>query len=420
MKAPGGNWAGNLKYSADSIVIPESATEVREVVLANPKNKALGSRHSFSAIANTDGVLISTEYLNRILSLDPERRTVTVEPGVRYGDLARFLHSHGFAVANLASLPHISVAGACATATHGSGLGNGALSTAVASMHFVDGNGHLIRLARGEEGFGGAVVHLGALGIVTELTLDVVPTFEVAQTVHTDLPLSDLETRLEEIMSVAYSVSLFTDWRGPTINQVWVKRRVGDEIRELHGAAASAGALHPIGSMPPDYCTEQGGVAGAWHDRLPHFRMEFTPSCGEELQSEFIVPLSSGFEAIRAIMRLRDRIAPHLLISEIRAVAADDHWLSPFFGRDSLAIHFTWCKEWDAVLELLPAIEEALAPFEARPHWGKLFSIEGETLRNRYPRWDDFVALAERFDPNRKFRNSFLDALLNPSGSSRH
>lgn len=412
MKTPGGNWAGNLEYSASSLAIPESATEVREIILSNPKVKALGSRHSFNAIADTDGVLVSTEYLNRIHGLNSELQTVTVEPGVRYGDLARYLHAHGFALGNLASLPHISVAGAVATATHGSGVRNKALSGSVASLHFVDGNGHQLRAARGDAEFEGTVVNLGALGIVTELTLDVVPTFEIAQTVYTDLPFASLESKLEEILSLAYSVSLFTDWSGPMVKQVWVKRKVGDEIRSLKGASASSIALHPIDSMPPDFCTEQDGIAGPWHERLSHFRMEFTPSCGEELQSEYIVPLAQGYEALQAIDALRGRIAPHLLICEIRSVAADDHWLSPFYGRDSLAIHFTWKKDWESVRSLLPVIEAALAPFEARPHWGKLFAMDAETLASRYPRWADFQGLVKRHDPRGKFGNAFLGRVL--------
>jgi len=412
MRLPGSNWAGNHDYSAREFVVAESETHVRELVLANSKVKPLGTRHCFNAIADTEGVLISTEYLNHIVGLHVEEATVTVQPGVRYGDLAVYLHERGFALRNLASLPHISVVGACATGTHGSGLRNRGLSADVAAIHFINGEGHPIRLKRGDDDFEGAVVHLGALGIVTELTLDVVPAFEVSQSVYLNLPLSELEERLEEIMGMAYSVSLFTDWRESAINQVWVKHKKGEEAHFLVGASPAAGPIHPIASMPPDYCTEQGGVPGPWHERLPHFRMEFTPSCGEELQSEFIVPIARGFEALAALEPLRSRIASLLLISEIRAVAADSLWLSPFFGRTSLAIHFTWKKELEAVHELLPDVEAALAPFEARPHWGKLFAMNSVSLRSLYPKWEDFRDLRQKHDPNRKFGNAYLDSAL--------
>jgi xylitol oxidase len=259
------------------------------------------------------------------------------------------------------------------------------------------------------------VVSLGALGVVTRLTLDILPTFDVRQDVYRDLPLASLESHFDDVMASGYSVSLFTDWRGETINQVWVKRRVGDPARselETLGAARAANDLHPIASISPENCTKQMGVPGPWHERLPHFRLEYTPSAGEELQSEYFVPRESAVEALRAIRAIRDRVSPLLQISEIRSIADDNLWMSPCYGRASVAIHFTWRKDWPGVSAVLPAIEAQLAPFEARPHWGKLFRLDATTLRQRYPRMEEFQRLAHELDPTGKFRNRFLRSHL--------
>jgi len=151
------------------------------------------------------------------------------------------------------------------------------------------------------------------------------------------------------------------------------------------------------------------GVPGPWYERLPHFRMGFTPSAGKELQSEYFVPRRHAVEAILAMERLRDQISPHLLISEIRTIAADNLWMSPCYEQPSVTIHFTWKQDWPAVSKLLPVIEKELAIFEARPHWGKLFAMSPAELKSRYKRLPDFLQLSEKYDPHGKFRNAFLD-----------
>jgi xylitol oxidase len=156
------------------------------------------------------------------------------------------------------------------------------------------------------------------------------------------------------------------------------------------------------------------GIPGSWHERLPHFRMAFTPSHGEELQSEFFVPRTNAVEAFSRIRALRDQITPHLLISEIRTIAADDLWMSPCYQQACVALHFTWKQHWPEVEKLLPLIESALIPLGARPHWGKLFSISAEHLKTVYPRLPDFVRLARQYDPDGKFRNAFLDKYVYP------
>ena len=413
------NWAGNYLYTANKIHYPETVEQVQELVKRVAKIRALGSRHSFNGIADSPDCLISLQNMPSNISFDPENRTVTVAGGVKYGELGKAMHARGFALHNLASLPHISVAGACATATHGSGVRNGNLAAGVSSLEIISANGELKSLSKERDGerFHGAVVGLGALGIVTKLTLDMEPTFDVRQDVYENLPFSQLETHFDEIISSAYSVSLFTDWRDENFDQVWLKSRISDGFdydnkRNFFGASPATSPIHPIRSESAESCSEQLGVPGPWHERLPHFRMDFTPSSGEELQSEYFVPREMGLESIRAVFSLSAQISPLLQISEVRTIAADSLWMSPCYRQDSLAIHFTWKKDWASVEKLLPLIEASLAPYDARPHWAKLFTMQPRKLRSLYARLPDFAELLATLDPDQKFRNIFLESRL--------
>jgi len=410
------NWAGNLAYRARRLDLPRSVEEVREVVKGGGSVKALGSRHSFNAIADTTGDQVSLEHLNQ-MAVDPKLRRVTVSGGVTYAQLGPYLDSQGFALANLASLPHISVAGACATATHGSGSSNGNLTTAVSAMEIVKADGEVATLSRERDGnrFLGAAVHLGGIGIVTKVTLDIEPTFRMRQVVYENLPMAQLQAHLDEIFASGYSVSLFTDWRDHRITQAWVKSRVGagapaEPAAEFFGATRATRKLHPVEGHPADSCTEQMGIPGPWYDRLPHFRAGFVPSSGAELQTEYFVPRQSGYEAILAVEELREQVTPHLLVTELRTIAADDLWMSPCYKRPSMTIHFTWRPEWDAVRKVLPMIEEKLSPFGARPHWAKLFTMPASRLRQSYEKLPEYRTLLQHYDPHGEFRNGFLDA----------
>jgi alditol oxidase len=413
------NWAGNYTYRAACLHRPKTVEQIQELVSRSNKLKAVGTRHSFNDIADSSGDLVSLEHFDQILELDPKHRTVTVEAGVRYGELGRWLHGEGYALHNLASLPHISIAGACATATHGSGDQHGNLATAVSLIEMVTANGEIIVLSREQnsEHFYGAVVGLGGLGVVMKLTLDISPTFEMRQDVYENLPLAQLEDHFDELFSSAYSVSLFTDWRNATFNQVWLKRNVTAEDSfqpepTLFGATLATSHLHPIASLSAENCTEQMGISGPWHERLPHFRLDFTPSSGEELQSEYLIPRQHAFAALSAIDQLRDHVAPLLQISEVRTIAADNLWMSPCYQQACVGIHFTWKKDWLAVSKVLPIIEERLAPFNARPHWGKLFTMTPEYLRSLYKKLPDFQGLLRHYDPQGKFRNAFLNKYI--------
>ncbi len=409
------NWAANFDFSAARVHRPASIEAVQEIVRHSQQLKALGTRHSFNTIADTGGDLVSLELLNRVAVLNEQHRSVTAEAGIRYGELSRTLNNSGFGLRNLASLPHISVAGACATATHGSGVHNGNLATEVCGLDIVTANGQLISLTKKIDGdvFNGAVVGLGALGIVVRLTLDIVPTYQVSQTVYENLPFAALQEHFSAITESAYSVSLFTFWTSDNINQVWVKStQQPTTTPEQFGAVTADGPRSPLPNGAVENCTEQLGIAGAWYDRLPHFRMGFTPSSGEELQSEYFVPRESAWKALSAINAMRDQIAPLLQTTEIRCIAADNLWMSPNYLRESVAIHFTWKKDWARVQKLLPIIEAQLAPFDARPHWGKLFTMSSDRLKSLYPRLPDFRDLVETYDPEGKFRNAFLQTTI--------
>lgn len=406
------NWAGNVTFSTETVHRPTSVTEVREIVAAAGKLRVLGSGHSFNRLADTDGALLSLAGLPRVLEIAPDRTSVRVDGGMRYGDLVGPLADAGLAVHNMASLPHISIAGAVATATHGSGMRNRNLAAAVSGLEIVRADGELVTLTRDDAELAGAVVGLGALGVVTALTLDVSPAFELRQYVYDNLPAAALYEALDDILADGYSVSLFTGWTGNGADLVWLKRHDPMPAGDYHGATPADGPRHPVPGMPAENCTEQGGVPGPWHARLPHFRMEFTPSSGEEIQSEWHVPRYHARDAIAAVDGLRERVAAVLQVCELRTIAADDLWLSPNYRRDSLALHFTWIADTDAVLPVVADLEKALAPFTARPHWGKVFTTEPGELRDAYPRFDDFARLTRRFDPDGTFRNPWLDALL--------
>ncbi|WP_421732562.1 D-arabinono-1,4-lactone oxidase [Cellulomonas sp.] len=405
------NWAGNYTYQAPEIHHPRTVEELQEVVARSSRIRALGTRHSFTDIADSHGALVVLDGLEAAPLIDEEARTVTVTGGTRYGTLAQHLHPAGWAVHNLASLPHISVAGAIATATHGSGDRSANLSTAVAALEIVGPDGSLRTVRRGDDDFAGSVVGLGVLGVTTKVTLDIEPTYDVAQEVHLDLPWTTALEHLDEVTGSADSVSLFTDWTGDTIAQVWRKSRVTETYRtrpDFFGTTPADGPRHPLPGIDPVNCTAQLGEPGPWHDRLPHFRMDFTPSNGDELQSEFLVPRAHAVAALEAMRSLGDQIAPLLQITEIRTIAGDDLWLSTAQGGDRVGLHFTWQPRQGEVEALLETIESVLAPFNARPHWGKLFLNRGCRLAHLYPRWDDFGELAARVDPDRVFGNDWV------------
>jgi len=410
--APIRNWAGNVTFTPTRLHRPSSVAALQSIVARASRLKAVGTGHSFSTVADSAGELVTIADLPAVMDIDTGASTVTVSAGLRWGELAPVLHAAGYAVHNLGSLPHISVAGSVATGTHGSGDRNGCLATAVSSLDMVVPAGDVVRISRGDKDFEGSVVALGALGIATSMTLDVQPTFDVSQEVYDGLPWDVAVAHVDEIMGAAMSVSLFTTWRGHGFEQVWVKQRVGEPDVDLRwtGATLADGPRHPVPGASPVHCTEQGGAVGPWFERVPHFRLEFTPSSGAELQTEYLVPRSVGADALRALEAIRDVVAPVLQISEIRSVAGDDLWLSPAYGRDSIALHFTWIADTARVMPVVREVERALSAYDARPHWGKVFSPSN--VGARYPRIDEFADLVRRYDPRGVLSNEFVDTCV--------
>ena len=411
------NWAGNLKYTTENFYEPNDIEALRKVVLSCDKLRTLGSKHCFNKIADSKSNQVSSLGFNQIIQFNAERSTVTVGAGMTYGQLCPELHNRGYALHNLASLPHISIAGACATATHGSGVGNGNLATSVVGIEFMNAEGEIVRLSRDQDSdrFAGTVVNLGAIGVLTRVTLQLHPTFDVRQDNYLDLPEAQLLENFDTIMSSGYSVSLFADYQTDRVNQVWIKRKVEDGLeaaKEFYGATLADRNIHPILSLSAENCTDQMGVPGPWFNRLPHFKMGFTPSSGKELQAEYFVPRRHAAEAYQAIRKLKDQIGPLLMISEIRAVAADDLWMSTANEQDSMVFHFTYEQDWVGLQKVLPQIEKELDPFEVRPHWGKMFTMSPVKLQSRYPRLDDFKALVNEHDRKGKFRNAFMERNL--------
>jgi alditol oxidase len=410
------NWARNLVYAAARVHAPASVEELQYLVASTEHIRALGTGHSFSTIADTCDDLVSLAELPRVVRIDEASSTVTVNSAIRYGELAAALQARGYALRNLASLPHISVAGACATGTHGSGNTNGSLPTAIRGLQLVGADGNLVELApdRDPDRFHATAVGLGALGIITMLTLEIVPTYGISQVVYDDLPYRDITGHVEEVLGSAYSVSLFTDFRASRFTQVWLKRRVDPDgapslpLRFM-GAPLADGPRHPVPGMDSVYATQQGGMPGPWHERLPHFRLDFVPSSGDELQTEYLIPRSLAGSALEALDGIREQIAPVLQICELRSVAADQLWLSPSYQRETLGIHLTWVKDTAAVAPVLLAIERQLEPYQARPHWGKLFAMPPDRLAELYERLPDFRAMRARLDPDGKFGNRFVD-----------
>ncbi len=407
------NWAGNVTFSATQLYRPRSVAELQHVVAGSARIRALGSGHSFSRVADTSGDLVTTEALQIGVDFDESERTATVPAGARYSHIGPILHARGRALPNLGSLPHIVIAGAAATGTHGSGDGNKCLAAAVVGIEFVRADGELVTIARQDGGFAGSVLALGALGVATRLTLATKPAFDLRQHVWHDAPLDSVLDHFDEIMGSGYSVSLLS-WphRRDVVDQIWIKSRAEREPPDgtIWGARAATEPAHPVAGRDARAASPQLGERLPWYEVLPHFRASFSPSSGDEQQTEYLIPRQHGPAAVAALQQLD--LTDALQVMEIRTIAADDLWLSPAYGHDSVAAHFTWHNSDAAVLHACAQVEQALDRFEPRPHWGKIFSLDPQRVRDSYPRLTDFQQLAARHDPNRKFGNQFLSDFI--------
>jgi xylitol oxidase len=401
------NWSKNVDFNDRAFLQPESLAELQELVRSNQKIRARGTAHCFNEIANTSSYAISLAKMPKIIEVSAATNSATVSSGLTYGELAPALHNQGWALNNLASLPHISIAGSISTGTHGSGIKNQNLANQVLSLDLVTAEGELRHIDRANPAFNALVVGLGLGGIVYQYELKIEPTFEIRQVIYPEIPLDVLQRNFDQIMGTAYSVSYFTDWSSSQVGNLWCKFRDGEVIPESIGGSAKADKkYHPIPSVDPVACTDQLGESGDWHQRLSHFKLEFTPSVGEEIQTEFFVDRKDAAAAIEAVSNLGEEITPLLWITELRTIAADDLWLSGAYQRDTLAIHFTWKKDL-AIYPVIEKVEAALRPYNYRPHWGKVFTADGKYLSSVYPKMSEFKALVEALDPTSKFENTF-------------
>lgn len=415
------NWAGNIVFSTDDLRRPETVEELQQVVRGAPTVRAIGTGHSFSPVADTTGTMVSTRNLRLPVDIDAARAVAVVPGGATYAQVSTVLHEQGWALHNLGSLPHISVAGACSTGTHGSGSTNASLASAVVGLELVRADGELLEVHEGHPDFLGMVLSLGALGVVTRMWLKLEPTFDVSQEVLLDVPLVRAVEHAEEILASAYSVSIFSSFSDArTLDSVWRKHRVDasggspgtPEARESWGGQLATTPAHPLLGLDPEAATEQLLRPGPWHHRLPHFRMEFTPSAGDELQSEFFLPRTHAGEALASLSEQAGRLGHAVQVFEMRTVAADDLWLSPFHGRDTVAVHFTWVNDLEVVRPALATVEAAVEPYDPRPHWGKVsLGFDAERVAGLYPALPRFRNLAERLDPERCFSNEYVERM---------
>jgi alditol oxidase len=406
------NWSKNVDFNDRAYLQPESLAQLQELIGTNQKIRARGTAHCFNEIANTSSYAINLSQMPKTISVDAVKKSVLVAAGLTYGELAPILHAQGWALSNMASLPHISIAGSISTGTHGSGIKNQNLANQVLALDLVTAEGEIRHIDRTNPAFNALVVGLGLGGVVYQYELKLEPTYGIRQVIYPDIPLDVLQRNFDQIMGTAYSVSYFTDWGSAQIGNLWCKFRDHEVIPESVGGSTKADKkYHPIPSVDPVACTEQLGVAGDWHDRLSHFKLEFIPSVGEEIQTEFFVDRKDASAAIEAVAQLGAEITSLLWITELRTIAADNLWLSGAFERDTLAIHFTWKKD-DAIYPIIAKVEAALRPFNYRPHWGKVFTADAGYLKSVYPRLGEFKALVEALDPTRKFENSFTRSSL--------
>ncbi|WP_181832568.1 FAD-binding protein [Bosea caraganae] len=405
------NWAGNYAFTAARLDRPSSIDELRRLIAASPRIRAVGTRHSFNGIADTPGVMVDLSGIAPDIVIDRARLTVTVGAGTSYSVLIDRLQQEGLALHNLASLPHISIAGAVATATHGSGDRNQTLASAVAGLELVASDGSVRHVVRGDPDFPAVVVGLGAFGIVSRVTLDVGPSFDIRQDSFVDMPWDDLLGNFDALTSAAYSVSIFTKWSAATAGRIWLKTRLDVPEPEIASLRLRPGPPYAVPATSPDPLARLNpfGVPGPWSERLAHSPPHLPPTPAEQIQSEYLIARPRFAEAVAIIRAMADRVDPVLHVTEIRTMAADELWLSPAYRQDTIGIHFTWKFEAEAVAAVTRELEAALIPLGAKPHWGKLIHADAAALAPLYPRIAEFRACARRYDPDGKFRNAFLD-----------
>uniref|UniRef100_A0A915D0Y3 FAD-binding PCMH-type domain-containing protein n=1 Tax=Ditylenchus dipsaci TaxID=166011 RepID=A0A915D0Y3_9BILA len=419
-RAPLLNWGGNFNFSTQDIKYPTTTAGVQQLVKeCKGKIRPVGTRHSFSEIANTNDTLICLVHMNLILSVDPSVPSVTVQAGITYTDLIPFLQSIGLAIPMMASLGEISIAGAINTAVHGSGAGIGNLATQVLGLQMVLADGSVVQYSKGQNDteLAAATVGLGALGIVTQVTLQAQPTYNLAINVFENMDMSVLDTQLYNITHSGYAINMWSTFGTPgVLDQVWITTKVDSNgvnaygnVSQLYGAPAATAQSSPIAALPPTYVVPQMGIVGPYYERLTDYDLGLSGQEGQQTQSEYYVDFDDFVPALKALQTLSAEINAVVYVALFRITEKDELWMSPQYKKTTMAIHFSWQPKLDQVMALLPKIEAALAPFNPIPHWGKLYTLKPEQylpLLPKYPEWREQVEL---HDPTHKFRNKWLE-----------
>jgi len=407
------NWAGNLTFSAKEYIEIDSISKLQSIVSKASGVKVLATGHSFNDIADTNQTQISIKNLSNKIEIDSIKKVVLVPAGMQYADVCRYLETKGWALFNTASLGEITVAGAMLTGTHGSGSNNPVLSDCVEGIEMVLESGEIFNISREDsDEFFGFVISLGALGVFTKLKLKIVESFSIKQFVYENIGIQSISENFDDVFDKSYSVSYFSNWKKNSTGQIWMKFLDNNNFPQLpsvwlDGNIANANQ-HPVKVNDPSPCTDQMGVSGKWLYRLPHFKLDSSPASGDEVQTEYLVDRAYVSHYIDELSNIGDEIAARVYATEIRTIKADDLWLSGAHGRQTVGFHFTW-KKSDSLQTFLPKIEEILGNHNGRPHWGKLFSTPRENLIGRYPKYSNFEDLLKKYDPNKKFRNSFIN-----------
>jgi L-gulono-1,4-lactone dehydrogenase len=428
--SPSRNWAGNQRWIPAERRAPESAREVAKIVAeahrAGRHVKVIGAGHSFTAAAATDGVQVTLDRLDHVVEVDHTNNRVTVGAGIRLHRLNDALADAGMAMPNLGDIDQQSLAGAIATATHGTGITLGNLATAVIGLETVTGTGEIVRCDNDVEPelLRVARVGVGALGVVTEVTLQCVPAFNL----HARETVEVLDDVLDSFADQTAAVNHFELYWMPGTRRCQVKRNSRTDeppapqprwayVRDKWlGENVGFGLVCRVGRRFPALTPRISRlVSSAISERDLVDRSDrvfCSPRRVHFVEMEYGIPVEHVPEAVRRVRALTQTLpTPVLFPIEVRVSAADDIALSTGFGRTSgwIAVHQYRGMPYE---EYFAGVERIMDDYAGRPHWGKLHGQRAATLAPRYPQWDQFAAVRDRLDPDRTFANPYLDRVL--------
>lgn len=420
------NWAGNVSTDPTLVAHPASTEEVVALVVAHPRLKAIGAGHSFTAIGATDDVLLRLDRMNHLLAADTTTGRVRVQAGISLHDLNRRLDALGLALPNLGDVDPQSVAGATSTGTHGTGAKLFGIAKAVVALQLVTADGQVLEIDENHELFDAARVGLGALGIVTEVTLQCVPAFLLharEEPMALSAVLADLDDLVDGNDHFEFYFFPHTDKALTKQNNrvpdgtprdplpAW-RHRLDDEFlsNTLYERVQRLGVRKP--GLVPRINAISGSLLGAREYTDTSHEIFISPRRVRFRESEFALPRAAAAEAIGEMQRWFATSGEQVSFPvEVRFTAADDIWLSTGFERDNVYLAVHQFHPVDPT-RYFAAMQDIFTAHEGRPHWGKLHTLDANYLRTVYPRFDDFVAVRDRLDPDRKFTNAHLDRVL--------